>query len=156
MSRFYFRVFADYFGFELLDDGALLPPDRINQETIANRVATSQGVINVTTQRNYYVPVVIEILAAGLLEDHHPNETWDHVVECSIEITSGRLVVLGTTDYYPDAPRIPIQPGTYQATIYSGGLSTLSEDGLRGEDVYWIVLQPGPAVETRVIKRFSD
>nr|QCO92913.1 hypothetical protein [uncultured bacterium] len=155
MKTYYYRVFADYFEFELLDDGTMLPIDSFNAETLPDRVVASPGAIGVATVRNYHVPVVIQILANGKIDQSLALDTWDHIVECSIEITTGRLVVFGATDYYPDAPRIPIAPGCYHVTIFFGGLNTLDKGGLHGEDVYLVMLQPGQATETRVIKRFT-
>ena len=30
---------------------------------------------------------------------------WDHVTECGIDVPTGRVVVAGCTDYFPDAVR---------------------------------------------------
>lgn len=83
------------------------------------------------------VPVTIEI------RDGAPDEPlgeWDQMNECSIEITSGRLVVAGCTDYFPDAARIELPPGHYRARILYGDLETLSGDRLDGDDHYKVVL----------------
>jgi hypothetical protein len=74
-------------------------------------------------------------------------------MECSIEIPSGKIVVAGCTDYFPDAARIPVKPGNYRARIYYGDLNSLSEDGLDGGDHYKIVLWPSDDMVVRVIKR---
>jgi hypothetical protein len=55
-------------------------------------------------------------------------------------VTSGRLVVAGCTDYFPDAARIDVPPGSYRARIYSGNLNSLSDDGLDGDDHYRVAL----------------
>jgi hypothetical protein len=57
-----------------------------------------------------------------------------------IQIDTGRLVIAGCTDYFPDAARIEVEPGTYNALIGYKGLGTLSEDGLDGDDSYHIFL----------------
>jgi hypothetical protein len=36
---------------------------------------------------------------------------FDHVVEVRLEVPSGRLVVMGCTDYLPDAARTDVPPG---------------------------------------------
>lgn len=155
MSRYYFRVFADYFTFEILDEGISPPRGLWNETTLLDRVATANGVIDVATVRNMFVPVLIEVLNSEDVDHTLSPDTWDHIVECSIATLTGSFVVLGTTDYYPDAPRVKVAPATYQARIYYGGLSTLSDDGLTGNDVYWVVLRPGPPIEPRVIKRWE-
>jgi hypothetical protein len=156
MSIHYFRVFADYFTFEILDEGMSGPRDLWNEKTLLDRVSTSKGAIAISTVRNMYVPVLIAIMKSGDFDDTISLDSWDHVVECSIEVLSDNLVVFGATDYYPDAPRIKIQPATYRAKIYYGGLSTLSENGLTGNDAYCIVLYPGSPISPRVIKQWEE
>lgn len=68
------------------------------------------------------VPVVVEIA------ENPPGDdlmAWDQVNECSIDAPSGRLVVAGCTDYFPDAARIELPAGTYRARIYYGNLTSL-------------------------------
>ena len=73
--------------------------------------------------------------------------------ECDLAVQSGRVVIAGCTDYFPDAARIDLSPGQYRARVYYGKLNTLSPDGLDGNDHYKIVLwstAPGPL---KVIKQ---
>lgn len=156
MSRYYFPIFADYFAFEILDEGTSSPADVWNEKTLLDRIAVAKGAIVISTVRNMTVSVIIEILNSDDFNNAQFLDSWDHVVECSIDVLSGTLVILGTTDYYPDAARIIVPPNTYQAKIYYGGLSTLSENGLDGNDVYWIVLQPGVPISPRVIKQWRE
>jgi hypothetical protein len=65
---------------------------------------------------------------------------FERINECAIQIDTGRLVIAGCTDYFPDAARIDLAPGTYNALIGYKGLDTLSEDGLDGDDSYHIFL----------------
>jgi len=155
--KYEFDVFADYFQFYVEDEAKppIDDPGNIwNEQAIADLLATGPGYISVGTVRNMTVPVTIEIHPA-LSEDDHMRllESADHVVECSLEITSQRIVVMGCTDYYPDAPRIPITSGIYQVRIYYSGLNTLRENGLEGDDEYRVVLFPGIFVEPKVLKR---
>jgi hypothetical protein len=91
--------------------------------------------------------------------DDNPDDdinSWDQATECSIEVTSGRLVVAGCTDYFPDAARIDISSGSYRARIYSGNLDSLSADGLNGDDYYRVVLwnaPPGPILVLKAYKK---
>ena len=88
--------------------------------------------------------MVIEITDARPEDDLNH---WDRVAECSVEITSGRMVVAGCTDYFPDAARIDLPPGSYRTRVYFGNLSSLSPDGLEGDDHYRVVMwsaEPGP------------
>ena len=60
---------------------------------------------------------------------------------------------MGSTDYYPDAARIPVTPGMYVVRVYYGGLDTIRDLGLEGDDHYRVVLWPGPARPVTVLKR---
>ena len=83
------------------------------------------------------------------------TKDWDQVNECDIDVPSGKIVVAGCTDYFPEAARIEVQPGHYRARIYYGNLNSLSHDGLDGDDQYKVVLWLSEIVGVRVIKRRS-
>lgn len=152
---YYFEVFADYFKVELHDEGAEAQSDPWDEASLNDWVSVDKGVIRIRTARNMKVPVIVNISDNNSAVDQEDNKafaSWDHVIECSIDITSGYLVLWGN-DYYPDAPRIALNPDTYQIQIYYGGLNTLSEDGLDGNDVYLIKIRPGPPIPPMVKKR---
>ena len=72
------------------------------------------------------VPVTVSICEA------RPNigdAGFERVKECAIQIDTGRLVIAGCTDHFPDAARIAVAPGTYNALIGYKGLGTLSGTG---------------------------
>jgi hypothetical protein len=149
--RFEFRLFADYFQFYLQDEGAELDlSESWSEEAVGRLLAIAPGTIGIGTVRNMNVPVVVEV-AENAPEDDASE--WDQINECDLEVSSGRVVIAGCTDYFPDAARIELSPGTYRARVYYGKLNTLSADGLDGEDRYKIVhwsAAPGPL---RVIKQ---
>lgn len=152
MAEYSFEIFADYHQFYLQDeqaDGDL--SESWTPEATANLLALAPGTIGIGTARNMDVPVTVMILdrqpADGDLRD------WDQVNECSVSIPSGRIVVAGCTDYFPKAARINVVPGWYRGRIYYGGLSTVSEDGLEGEDRYKVALWPALEAEPQVLKR---
>ncbi|KRG67550.1 hypothetical protein [Pseudoxanthomonas dokdonensis] len=146
-----FTIFADYFQFYIQDepaDGDL--SEAWSDEAVARLLAVAPGVVGIGTVRNLDVPVSIEIL------DKEPILTlssWDHVVECSMSVQSGRIVVAGCTDYFPDAVRIEVAPGTYRVRVRYSGLNSLSPDGLDGDDRYRLELWQAPAIEPTVIKQ---
>jgi len=111
-----------------------------DEQSLKDMVATRPGLIAVATARNMSVPVTIEIEEDETIKIE--TSEWDHIVERTIEISSGRIVVLGTTDFYPSATRIEVKPNIYRVTIYYSGLKTLSEDGLDGNDSYRLVFEP--------------
>jgi hypothetical protein len=157
MKRYYFNVFSDYFAIDILDEGFVPQKDIWDEESLKQRISTEQGRITISTARNMSSSLLLEVFEtkASDVKNYLNLESWDHVAECSIEVPSGKIVVLGN-DYFPDAPRINLLPSIYHASIYFGGLSTISEDGLFGNDVYWLVLQPGKVIKPGVIKQWKE
>ena len=154
MPSYHYSLFADYFQFYLQDEeaeGNL--SESWTEQTVEDRLALAPGTIGVYTSRNMNVPVEVEVCEFEPVDN--PDE-WDHITECGIEIPSGRIVVAGCTDYFPEAARINVKPGTYRARIYYGELDSLSEDGLYGDDRYRVVLWPGEDLSVRVIKRHAS
>jgi len=143
------ELFADYFQFYFQDekvDGDL--SNSWTDSAIENLLALSDGTIGIGTARNMYVPVNIQIF------DSEPAIEKligiDQINECDIELSSGKLVVAGCTDYFPDARRINLEKGIYRVRIYYLNLEILSEDGLEGDDSY--IIQMWKVSETKGLK----
>jgi len=146
-----FKIFADYFQFYVQDEPANGDlSDAWSDEAVTRLLAVRPGVVGVGTVRNVDVPVSIELLSA---EPMAFFAQWDHVVECSLLVQSGRIVVAGCTDYLPDAARIEAMPGTYRVRVCYAGLDSLSPDGLDGNDHYRLELWQAPAIEPTVLKQ---
>jgi hypothetical protein len=151
VQEYKFDLFADYFQFYLQDEKADADLSQCwTEQAVNDLIAVDSGVIGVGTVRNMTVSVAVEICDIEPKED---ESKWQHITECSISIPSGSLVIMGCSDYFPDAPRIRIKPDTYQAKVYYGGLDSVSEDGLDGDDFYKVVLWNGESTEPKVIKR---
>ena len=84
-------------------------------------------------------------------EDDFPE--WDHVVEAGLDVASGRIVIAGCTDYFPDAKRVEVRPGSYRVRVSYGALDTLSEDGLSGDDRYRLQRWPAASATVRILKQ---
>jgi len=150
-QRFEFKIFADYFQFYLQDERASRDlSESWTQEAVDRLLATAPGTIGVGTVRNMDVPVVVEIAEKPPDDD---LMAWDQVNECSIDAPSGRLVVAGCSDYFPDAARIELSAGTYRARIYYGNLTSLSGNGLEGRDHYRLTLWQAPDEPLKVLKQ---
>lgn len=157
MPELHLQLFADYFQFYLQDELASedLPSHNIWAGDAVNKLlALTPGVVYVGTVRNMTVPVTLIVTDSP--PSAHDFDVWNHINECSLDVPSGRLVVAGCTDYFPDAPRLAVAPGCYRVRIYYGGLRTLSPDGLEGDDHYHIILWPAPYDEPRVLKKTAD
>ncbi|HZR41694.1 MAG TPA: hypothetical protein VFB12_16355 [Ktedonobacteraceae bacterium] len=149
------RLFADYFHFYLQDeeaDGDL--SESWDRHTLTIRVAVVPGTIGVVTARSTEVPVSVSILENA--PEVEGLTGWDHVAEASIDVPSGTLIIAGPADYLPDATRIAVVPGAYRARICYGGLDTLREKDLRGDDHYHVLLWPQAYNPISVIKQYQD
>lgn len=62
-------------------------------------------------------------------------------------------MIAGCTDYFPDAMRIEVTPGTYRVRVCYGALDTLSANGLEGDDRYRLQLWPAPSSGVRILKQ---
>jgi hypothetical protein len=148
--QYHFDLLADYFQFYLQDEGAHGDLSNCWTEAAVERMlAVAPGTIGVGTVRNMTVPVDLEL---HNVEPELVLNAWDQVVECSLEVRSGRIVIAGCTDVFSDAPRITLPPGIYRVRVHYGGLNTLSEDGLEGADCYQLDLWPGRAMSPVVLK----
>jgi hypothetical protein len=149
------ELFADYFKFYLQDDD----PEKGNLEdswtdqASKRLLAIAPFVVEVGTVRNMNVPVKI------FLSNDNPKvgfENYDLVNRCSLAIETGKIVVAGCTDYFPEALRIDVPSGLFEILIGYGNLDKLSEDGLDGDDFYDVFIFPSAKfaeVETLIDKR---
>ena len=151
MTLFELSLFADYFQFYVQDEAATGDLSQAwNKEATERLLAVAPATIGIGTVRNTNVPVTLEIRAD---EPDDDSAEWDHVVEASLDVESGRIVVAGCTDYFPDATRIEVAPGSYRVRASYGALNTLSEDALSGDDRYRLQLWPATAINVRILKQ---
>lgn len=150
MSEYQYEIFADYFQINLEDEQFAIDTIDWNEEAIENMFAVGDRMMTMGTARNMDVPVTVEV------RDDAPEEglsSWDHVVEGSMEISSGCLIIRGCTDLPETSPHISLTAGWYRLRIYYGGLDKLSDDRLDGDDCYKIVLWPAAYAEPQILKR---
>ena len=119
-EKYEFELFADCHQFYLQDEeaGGDLS-DSWTEQATENLLALAPGTISVGTVRNMDIAVTIEF------HDSEPKEDfalWEQINECSIGVPSGKIVVAGCTDYFPDAARISVEPGTYRARVFTATL----------------------------------
>ena len=146
-----FKIFADYFQFYLWDkEAAPEAPSDYTDEDLAIRMKAAPNVVVIQPARNVFVPVEFEV------SEHAPEPEladWDHVAEASLELPSGRLEIHECTGGSIDS--INLVPGTYRVRAYFGALEELSEDRLKGNDHYRVVVWPAPFAPINVLKQFG-
>jgi hypothetical protein len=155
--RYEFTIDVDHFQLYLQDDQTEFPSRPLGDRAFLDRIQVAPGLIAILTERfGGDTRVEIEVLS------DRPDESfdaWDQVVECSIEVPSGVLVLSTSTASLtameePDWPRVRVAPGTYRALVFYGDLDAVDpEDDYLGDDHYRIALWPGELIEPRVLKR---
>jgi hypothetical protein len=102
-------LFADYHQIHVFDEGSQADlGDVWTDEAVADHVAADEDAVGLGTTVNVNVRVTVDILDTPPPDD---RAGMDHVVEASLRSASGRLVVMGCTDYEPDARRFAVPPG---------------------------------------------
>lgn len=148
-----FDVFADYFQFLLLDeasddDFSILWTER----ALEIGVAVGQTAASFGTLRNVTVPVEIRLLAADPGID--AGEV-DHLSSGYFEVPTGRLVVMGCTDYLPDAPRIEIPSGGYRFSYAMRGIESITYESDPADDSYTVYMWPGSRLDPLLHKHWK-
>jgi len=144
MKRHDIELLADYQQFYLQDEPASGDlSEAWSQEAVDRLLAVGSSVVGVGTASAAIVPVTIELLESAPLDD---LVAFDRVNECSLVIAQGPMVVAGCTDYFPEAIRIPIDPGTYRVRVSYLGLCNPALERYRVQ--LWLA----PAIEPTVLK----
>ena len=135
-----FELFADYFQFYIQDDDKQYGDlsEAWTQEAVDSLLAVAERTIGVGTVRNMDVTVFVSFVDEFPVLDL--NE-WDRINTSSLICETGRLVIAGCTDYFPDAKRFNVLPGKYEVVIGYKDLEKISDDGLDGEDSYHLFLK---------------
>ena len=150
MQRQSFTVFADYNQFYLWDkEVSPDAPEDYTDEDVENRIKVGRNVVVIQPERNVQVPVSLEVHGE---EPGFDFGDWDHIAEASLHLPSGQLEVHECTG--GAVAHLRLQPGWYRVRSFHGGLSTIREYGLEGNDHYLTVLWPAPESEVRVLKQY--
>jgi hypothetical protein len=126
------RLFADYFQVHVMDENA---EDDLSEawteEAVADAIAVAEQTLGIGTDVNMHVAVTVELLDSRPGDD---QDTFDHVVEASIEVPSGRIAILGCTDYLPDAARLDVPVGFVRIRASRSNLAKVCQPGEDGYD----------------------
>jgi hypothetical protein len=146
-------LFADYYQVHVFDDGSQADfGAEWTDQKMADHLAVSQDAVAIGTAVNVDVAVSVEVLEGSPDDD---AADFDHVVEASLCCSSGRLVVMGCTDYEPDARRFPVAAGWLRLRISQSNLDRAYEAGIDSDDdpetMERLRLQAWPAAEMPVV-----
>lgn len=142
-----FTVFADYGQFYLLDSEVLPEyPELVEDQHLEDRFQLADGLIAVYPTETQQVEVEIETVDSEPVID---PETWQHIIQCSVETPSGSLVLAGCSDFLPDCPRVPAFKGQCGVIILGKNLGQSSGESYR------FYIWPTNAPITKIIKRYG-
>ena len=152
-ERYAWHLYASHHQFHLEDDGD--PGDAGNEgfwseEASADMLAMGPRIIAVVTASYGRVRVVLEL--------HHARpplepEPWDHIVEGSIDLPSGRIRLIGCLDDAWMVKQVPA--GSYRVRCHGGSLAGGVEYG-DGADHYLLQLWRAPHAARHVLKRWTE
>ncbi|MEU3597294.1 hypothetical protein ABZ714_00950 [Streptomyces sp. NPDC006798] len=152
------EIFADYFQIHILDERSEGDfGDVWNSQAVLDGLATIDDALAIGTAVNDTVTVNIHVLA------HRPDDDsdeFDHVVEASLHTPSGRLVVMGCTDYLDDAARFDTPAGWTRVRASRRNTAAAavhwSESDEEPEATEEVRLQTWPAPHSgpRIVKRW--
>lgn len=133
-----YRIYVKGTGFSLYDDDARADADALWRVLPDEQlIAVGDRVVSVRAEHDKYVRVLVDV---SELEptDHETNLAL--VGEGSLDVPSGRIVIAGSADCFPDAARIPVRPALYRLKVYAGSLDTIYGGLRRSQDHYRVVL----------------
>jgi hypothetical protein len=129
--------------------------DWTNETWTDDRIGVAPGVVTVFSHRAAgNAPVIVE---RGLREPEDDLEDYDHVVEASFELSSGKFEVAGEKNEVSTRPlRMKLSPGTFRVRAYTGNQDSCTYDEENGAEHYRIVFWRAPAAEPVVLRRFEE
>jgi len=155
MKKNKFEIFADYHMIFVQDDAMKDEYSDVDwsDEDLRDMLYIIKSGFIIGTARNMTVPFTVNIHES---EPVINQQEWDQIVACSIDLPSGVLSISGTSDYIEDHKKIELTPGTYNAVICYAGLSTISEDGLEGDDSYFLNIWPSDRPQPRKVIKLNQ
>ncbi|GGY19076.1 hypothetical protein GCM10007386_55620 [Pseudoduganella dura] len=148
-----FNIFADYFQFIVQDENSEDDFSSIwTEEALHSMVAVGETAICPGTLRNVDVPVEVHVLEA---EPAVVLERYDHIVEGAFRSPTGRLVAMGCTENFLDAPRFQIAPGNCRFLYLISGAQTITTEWESAEDLYCLYIWPGEARDPHLLKHWK-
>lgn len=145
---------TDYSQFYLVDgDRELSQSFWLNEEDFFLRIDSSNGVVVIRTERSGVLKVIVDVVDKK--PDLGNQDSYDHIVECSLEIKSGNLKIKDCPDFQT-IKDIKLPSGYYRVRICSANLSTVDSD-FSGDDYYRLMLWKEEQMsEKNVVKQYLD
>ncbi|MEJ1936518.1 hypothetical protein WDZ92_40520 [Nostoc sp. NIES-2111] len=150
-------VYADYHLFWLLDrnlpegTGDYRPPaNGLVAQTIPGAAFVQTGISSGA------VDITVDVLSEEPSKDD--AETWSEVVEVSVEVPNGQLLV---TSIFSDLPQeLPnlasAGPGSYRVRVYANGRDRAVDLSESGVESYRVAAWPAPTADDDIIRSTDE
>ena len=127
-------VDADHYQFHLQDANAAGGglADAWTPEAIVRGVAVAPFIIGIGAERNTSVWLDLEVHDAK--PEQRQTQNWRRIVECSLELPSGHLVITSPTLALSESSHVVLTPNCYRLRVHFGKISE------RGTHRYKILL----------------
>lgn len=154
-------IFADSFQFQLQDQLEDCDyPEHWNDALLTQLYVIGHRILGIGTVRDLDVDLTLEIFAEKMDDRETSSEPdvgqFDHAVQCTLEIDSGKLLITGCSTDYEETIKLEVKPGQYGVRIFWSNLDSTDELGFEGEDHYLIQLWPDTVLEERIIKSWRN
>lgn len=148
-----FEILVDHFQFFLEDCKSRADTSQLwDEEASIRRVDVRDDIIAIGTEN--FEETVIAVIEIQRGEPVDSLKGWTHVVECSISIHSGCIMLTAPELDITTVPRIAIPPGLYRSRIFFGSTSTAQfEHDKNHKNMFRIVLWKGERVEPVILKQ---
>lgn len=148
-----FTIFADYFQFILQDENSKDDFGTLwNDDAVAQMVAVGETTLSLGTLRNVDVAVEVHVVSGP---PEIKLEEFDHAVEGSFASPTGKITVMGCTDFFPDASRLDVEPGSYRFIYLVSGARTIQTEWEPADDLYSLYIWPAERRALHLLKAWK-
>jgi hypothetical protein len=153
------ELFADYFQIHVLDEESEGDfSDVWTEQTVLDGLGVTEDALAIGTAVNDTVAVSVHVLAAQPDDD---SDDFDHVVEASFHVPSGRLIVMGCTDYLDDAAPFDVPAGWIRARASRRNLAAAvrwleSDEEPEATEEVRLQTWPAPCSAPDILKRWTQ
>jgi len=119
------------------------------EEAFKRHLAICNGCIGFGSMTSLDLNVTVDLFNA------RPDlnlDQYDHIVEASISVSSGCLVVCGCVDYRPEAKHICVANGEYRVRYCIQDIHTVKNE-FDGKEKYFVWVWPEKRTSVEVIKQ---
>ncbi len=123
------------------DDDAQVDADALWKDILPQQMLVAgDGVFSVRAELDCYVKVLVAVRETEL---ELAEAEFTLLGGCLLDVPSGRIVIAGSAELFPDAARIPVSPALYRVAVYAGSLDTIYGGLRKSQNCLRVVLSLG-------------